>query len=170
MVSIFGALFDYVRLLISLSSASVQSVRSELSKSFSSISAKQSSLDSVASVLSKSIESEASVNAAKHTTPTPNELPANTGDTGNGNGNNSNNVALVGGVVGGVLGATLLGLISFLLWRRTKRVPPPSSAGQQPFVQQPSPQPITPASPTFSTNSNYVGNSPFAYAAQPTPV
>ena len=143
--------------------ASVQSSYSELSKSLSSLSAKRASLDSVASILSKSSESEAS---AKHKTPTIEDFPENTSGIGGGNGNN-NNVALVGGVVGGVLGSALLGLIVFFLMRRCKRVAPPSSAGQRPFVvQQPSSQFITPASPTFSTNSNYLGGPPVAHAVQ----
>ena len=77
-------------------------------------------------------------------------------------------MALVGGVVGGVLGAALLGLIVFFFLRRTKRVAPSSPAGQRPFVvQQPSTQFITAASPTFSTDSNYLGGPPVTHAAQP---
>ena len=87
--------------------------------------------------------------------PIPIPIP-NPSDTGNSNSNNNNNnVALVGGVVGGCLGATVLGLIGILLWRR--RAAPAS-------------QPITPATSTslaFSTDSNYTGGPPVTYAAQP---
>jgi hypothetical protein len=94
------------------------------------------------------------------------ESAASTGITyGNGNGNS--NTAVVGGAVGGALGAIVLGLIGVLLWRR-KRGTSASSAGQQPFVsQQPSSQPITPASLTFSLNSNYIGGPPVTHAPQP---
>ena len=95
------------------------------------------------------------VTATSTTDPNPIPIPIpNPSDTSNGNGNN-NNVALVGGVVGGCLGATVLGLVGILLWRR--RAAPAS-------------QPITPATSTslaFSTDSNYTGGPPVTYAAQP---
>lgn len=96
------------------------------------------------------------------------ELAAATETTyGNGNGK-SNNLALVGGVVGGVLGAAALGLLGFLFWRRKGGSPaPPSPAQQSFFGQQPSSQPITPASPTFSTNTSYLGGLPVTYTPQP---
>jgi hypothetical protein len=148
----------------SLSIASLSSFRSELSQ-ISSLSVKQASLDSVASVSSKSVESEASKNRTPTSTTTTANIAA-TSDTGNGNSNN--NVALVGGVVGGVLGAAVLGLIGLLLWRRNKSTPPTLLAGQQSFIgQQPSSQPITPASMTFSTNSHYVSGPLVTHAAQP---
>ena len=123
-----------------LSSLSVQSV---------------ASVASVETERSRSLESVRSQSSSMAT-----EAPYGTG--------NSNNVALVGGVVGGVLGAIVLGLFGILLWRRKRSSPAPSSAGQQSFFgQQPSSQPITPASPTFSTNTSYYGGPPVTYAPQP---
>ena len=90
------------------------------------------------------------------------ESVAGTGTT-DGNGNSNGNAPLVGGVVGGVLGAIVLVLIGILLGRRKRRATP---IGVQPFTsQQPSSQPITPASLTFSMNSNDVGGSPVTNAA-----
>ena len=166
---------DCLQALSSLSVASVQSVQSveaARSKSLASVAAEQSrSLESVASVRSKSIESEASVASVQgkpYTTPTGDPsttTTATTDDSSNGKGNN--NVAVVGGAVGGVLGAAVIGLVGLLLWRRNRGGPPSPPAGQQPFLgQQPSSQPITPASPTFSTNTSYLGGPPITYAAQ----
>jgi len=81
--------------------------------------------------------------------------------------NTNTNVALVGGAVGGALGATLLGLIGVLLWRRKRRTPASSPDIQRPFFgQQLSSQPITPASPTFSTDTGYPSGPPVTHAAQ----
>ena len=100
------------------------------------------------------------VTATATTDPDPIPIPIpNPSDTGNGNGNtNNNNVALVGGVVGGCLGATVLGLVGVLLWRRRSA---PASQSITPTT------PATPATPAFSTNSNYMGGPPVTYAAQP---
>lgn len=91
------------------------------------------------------------------------ESVAGTGTT-DGNGNGNGNAPLVGGVVVGVLGAIVLVLIGILLVRRRRRA---RSIGRQPFTsQQPSSQPITPASLTFSMNSNDIGGSPVINTAQ----
>ena len=94
--------------------------------------------------------------------PKSSESAASTGNT-NSNGNGSGNAPLVGGVVGGVLGAVVLVLI-VLLYRRNRGAPP---IGRRPFIsQQPSSQPITPASLTFPMNSNDIGGSLVPNAAQ----
>jgi len=169
-------LLNFFQALSSLSVASIRSVQAERDRSLSSVAARQSSLESVASVRSKSIESAASVASVEgkqYTTPRLDDSPTatvygNDNDNSNSNSNSNSNVALVGGVVGGVLGATVLGLIGFLLWKRTKGAPASPPAGQQPFFgQPPSSQPITPASPTFSAHSHYFGGLPVTYAAQP---
>jgi len=81
--------------------------------------------------------------------------------------NDNVKMALVGGAVGGVLGATLLGVIGVLLWRRKRGMPAPPPAGQRPFFDQKPPfQPITPASPTFSTNTGYLDGHPVTHSAQ----
>ena len=166
---------------LSSSLASVRSAEAERSRSLASVAAEQSrsleSISSVASVLSKSIESEASVASVQGKTySTPDILRTLTGattrtpsdtSTSNINTNTNTNVALVGGAVGGVLGATVLGLVGILLWRRKKGAPASPPAGQQPFTgQHPSSQPVTPASPTFSTNTSYLGGPPVTSAAQ----
>jgi len=62
----------------------------------------------------------------------------------------------------------VLGLIGFLLWRRTRGALATPPAGQQPFFgQQTSFEPITPSSLRFSTNSNYMGGPPVTHAVQP---
>ena len=157
--------------------ASVASVDAARSQSLASVAAERSrsleSVASVASVRSKSIESEASVASVEgkqYTTPPIDSPPSTTTATSNdnSNGNGNNNTALVGGAVGGVLGATVIGLVGILLWRRNKGRPGSPPAGQQPFFgQQPSSQPITPASPAFSTNTGYLGGPPVTYATQP---
>ena len=92
---------------------------------------------------------------------------SNDTSTSNTNTNTNTNVALVGGAVGGVLGATVLGLVGILLWRRKKRAPASPPAGQKPFTgQHPSSQAVTPPSATFSTNTSYLGGPPVTYAAQ----
>jgi hypothetical protein len=171
----------------SAEAARSRSAEAERSRSLASAAARQSSLESVLSVRSKSIESAASVASVEgkqFTTPTFNDSPtATNGGTDNVNGigsgdgsgggnndksNSNNNVALVGGAVGGVLGATVLGLIGLFLWRRTRGAPTSPPAGQQPFYgQQSSPQPVTPTSPTFSANSNYIGGPPVTFATPP---
>ena len=79
--------------------------------------------------------------------------------------NGSGNATLVGGAVGGALGALVLILIG-VFWCRHSRGPP--LTGQRPLVShQPSSQPITPASHTFPTNSNYIGGPPVTNASQP---
>jgi hypothetical protein len=150
-------------------SSRTASEQAERSRSLGSIAEKQSSLESVRS---KSIASDASVATFGGSPTTTATITAATSDTGNGNGNsnsNSNgNVALVGGAVGGVLGATVLGLIGVLLWRRTRGTPASPPAGQQLLVGgQTFSQPNTSASMTFSTNSNYIGGPPVTHAPQP---
>jgi len=113
--------------------------------SLSSLSANQSSSQSVASVPPTTL-------IIDHSPIITTIHVVAASDTGNDNSNNK--VALVGGVVGAVLGATVLGLIGLLLWRRKRGgAPAPLPTSQQPlFGQQPSSQPITPASMTFSAN------------------
>lgn len=118
-------------------------------------------MESVASVRSKSFESElsvASVQSDKLATATSGDSSTvTTSSIGNGNGNNNSNsnVALIGEVIGAFLGVTVLGLIGFLLWRRTRGTP--------------ASQPILPAtSVAFSTNPNYIGGPPpLTHAAHP---
>lgn len=112
---------------------------------------------SIADASSRSMESVASVRSQSS------ESATSTGTTyGNGNGNGP----LVGGVVGGAIGVIVLGLIGVLLWRR--KGPYASIPSQQPFIgQQPSSQPITPASQIFPVNLNYIGGPPVTYATQP---
>ena len=118
-------------------------------------------MESVASVRSKSFESElsvASVQSDKLATATSGDSSTViTSSIGNGNGNNNSNsnVALIGEVIGAFLGVTVLGLIGFLLWRRTRGTP--------------ASQPILPAtSVAFSTNPNYIGGPPpLTHAAHP---
>ena len=150
----------------SLSVASVLSVQAKSSRSRASVQSRSlESVASVASVRSKSIESEASVAIFGDSTTTTAATTENSNV--NNNSNSNGNVALVGGAVGGALGATLLGLIGLLLWRRKRGTPDPPPASQRPFFgQQPSSQPITPASPTFSTNTGYLGGPPVTQSAQ----
>jgi hypothetical protein len=113
---------------------------------------------SISDVSSRSLESASSVRSKSS------ESAASTGTTyGKGN----SNAALVGGAVGGALGAIMLGLIGVILWRRKRNAPASSTVRQPFFSQQPSSQPITPTSPAFSTNSNYIGGPPVTHAAQP---
>ena len=158
-------LLNSFQALSSLFVASVQSIEAERSRLLASASAKRPSVESVASVRSKSFESElsvASVERDKLATSTFGDSPTTTsGDTGNGNGssssssNSNSNVALVGGVVGAFLGATVLGLIGVLLWRRSRRTPSSRSIPSA-------------TSAAVSTNLNYVGGPPpITHAAQP---
>ena len=125
------------------------------------------SLESLASVAS---ESSRSVESVRSKSSEAAQATQNAGD-----GGRNSNAALVGGVVGGVLGAAVLGLIGILVWRRNRAasnpppvIPPsaPSSAQRPFFSQQPSSQPITPASQTFSMNSTRNGAPPVTYAPQ----
>ena len=116
------------------------------SVSVASVSAERSR--SLASIAAESSRSSASVAATQYA-----------------NSSGGTNVALVGGAVGGALGAVVLILVGVLLWRRQRKAPP--SAGQQPYYGAPSSQPITPASQTFSSNSNYHGSPPVTSAPQP---
>ena len=85
--------------------------------------------------------------------------------TGTTYSNGSGNATLVGGAVGGVVGAIALVSIGIILCRRNKKA---RLIGQRPlFSQQSSSQPITPASLTFPTNSDYIGGPPVTNAAQP---
>ena len=151
MVSAFDELntrvdFTICGLFQARNSLSVASVQTERPISDAS----SRSLLSVASARPKSSESTAVTGTAN--------------SDGNSNGNSNGNASLVGGVVGGVLSAIVLFLIILLYWRN--RRPPP--IGRRPFIgQQPSSQPITPASLTFSMNSNDIGGFPVTNAAQP---
>jgi len=141
----------------------------QLLSSLSVASASRASKESVESVESARSESIAKEKGKWSTSDSPLTTTIHIAadvDTGNGNGNGNNNTALVGGVVGAVLGATVLGLIGLLLWRRRRRgASAPLPARQEPFfVQQLSSQPISPASMTFSANSN---GPPVTHAAQP---
>ena len=154
----------------SLSVASIRSAYSDISRSLASLSSSKLSKDSaasVASVLSESIASEDRKWSTRNSPLTTTLNIATESDTGNSNNNNNNNnVALVGGVVGAVLGTAVLGLVGLLLWRRKRNgASAPLPARRQPFFgQQLSSQPITPASMTFSANSN---GPPVTHAAQP---
>ena len=111
---------------------------------------------SIADASSRSSESLASARSKSS------ESAASTGTT---DSNGSGNATLVGEVVGGVLGAIGFVAIGIVLCRRNMRA---RLTGQRPlFSQRPSSQPITPASPTFPTNSNYIGRPPVTNSAQP---
>ena len=119
------------------------------------VSQSEASVASVATERSRSLESVIS------------QLSSMAAATQTAYGNSNKKVALVGGAVGGVLGVTVLALLSIILWKRKKGSPIPPSATQQSFLgQQPSSQPITPASPSFSTNPSYFGGPPVTHAAQ----
>ena len=157
------------QLLSSLSVASIRSAYSDISLSLASLSSSRvsrESAESVASARSESIASEDRKWSTRNSPLTTTLHIATESDAGNGNSNSSNNVALVGGVVGAVLGVTVLGLIGLLLWRRKRKgTSAPLPDRQQPFFSQHlSSQPITPASMTFSANSN---GPPVTHAAQP---
>jgi len=126
------------------------------------------SSSSVASVLSVESERSRSVLAVESRSRSLSSAEHSRSIYSNSNSNGDNNVALVGGVVGGVLGAAVICLVGIILLKRKRGAAASSSAGQQPFHgQQSSSQPITPASPTFSTNSNYISTPPVTYAAYP---
>ena len=119
------------------------------------------SVQSVASVASVEVERSRSLESVRsQSSSMATEAPYGTG--------NSNNVALIGGVVGGVVGVIVLGLFGIFWWKHKRGSPVPPSATQQSFFgKQPSSQPITPASATFSTNTSYLSGPPVTYAPQP---
>lgn len=127
---------------------------------------------SVASVQTKRPISDASSRSLLSVAtarPKSSESTASTGTTngnGNSNGNSNGNGPLVGGTVaGGIVMIVLVLIIGVFLYRRNRGAPP---IPRRPFIsQQPSSQPITPASLTFSMNSNDIGGCPVTNTAQP---
>ena len=121
------------------------------------------SLLSEASVQSERSIADASSRALESARSTSSESVASTGTTYS---SGSSNATLVGGAVGGALGALALVLIGVVvvLYRRNRA---PTTGRRPLFSQQPSSQPITPASQTFPKDSNYLGGPPVTDAAQP---